>query len=70
MHSFHLFIIRAARLNAFCGLQGKANAVLRRIPAGAYAVVMVLAYVKLLHELGKLPACWELVNLMEQLDIC
>ena len=39
-------------------------------PAGIYTMLMVLASVKLLHELGKLPASWQLVKLMEPPDIC
>ena len=43
---------------------------LAHIAAGTHITVLVLACVELLHASGKLPVSWQLVRLMEELDIC
>ena len=68
-NGFHPCIIEQVGSVRCSGLQGKASPVMHT-SAEMHTTVIVLACVKLLHVLGKVPAPGKLVKLMEQLDVC
>ena len=62
--------VHRKKRNVYAARRHNSSRCTQEAGAAAHTAAIMLAYIKLLHEVDKLPARRQLAKLMEQLDIC